>query len=123
MSRAHLFALISAAAVLAPTAQAFAQQKDASKDAAGDDSSESSREDRVIDRSRALGDRIKSVQRRAFIQRNRHEIGVDIGLTFNDAFYVTYGLDAHYAYHILDSLALEARFQYLPFHSTLPSVR
>lgn len=123
MSLAHLFALISAAAVLAPTAQAFAQQKEAGKDATADDSSESSREDRVIDRSRALGDRIKSVQRRAFIQRNRHEVGVDVGLTFNDAFFVTYGIDAHYAYHILDSFALEARFQFMPFQSKLPSVR
>jgi outer membrane beta-barrel protein len=123
VSRAHLFALISGVVLALPTAQAQAQQKEASKDTPADDSGDSGREDRVIDRSRALGDRIKSVQRRAFIQRNRHELGVDLGLTMNDAFFVTYGIDAHYAYHILDSLALEARFQYLPWQSTLPSVR
>ncbi len=118
-------AIVLSAVVLFP-ATAEAQSKDGSTTTTatpGDDSGDSSREDRVIDRSRALGDRIKSVQRRDFISANRHEIGADLGLTFNDAFYVNYAVDGHYAYHIFDSLALEARFQYFFAQSKLNSVR
>ena len=124
VAKAHLFAVLSSIGLLMPLS-AWAQQKDANKDAAstGDDSSESSREDRVIDRSRALGDRIKSVQRRDFLSANRHELGADLGLTFNDAFFINYAVDGHYAYHILDSLALEARFQYFFAQSRLNSVQ
>src|SRR5690349_20771848 len=76
---------------------------DAKDDTKSDTEGESGREDRLQDRSRALGDRIKSVQRKAFLKRNRHELGANVGATLNDAFFYNFAVAGNYTYHIRES--------------------
>src|SRR5262245_49589063 len=95
----------------APVAWAQEEKKDA-KETGKDEGEDSSRDDRMTDRARVLGDRIKSVQRKMFLKRNRHELGVAAGLSLNDAFYQMFSVSGSYAYHILETVAIEGKFQY-----------
>ncbi len=126
MRRVKLLVLpvaFAAAAVVAPRAYAAeaAEKKDEGKAAEAvksDADGESGREERLEDRTRRLGDRIKSVQRKAFIKRNRHELNIMAGLSLNDAFYQQFTVGGGYNYHITEHFSLEANFKYF-----LPPVR
>jgi outer membrane beta-barrel protein len=80
--------------------------------AKSDTDTESGRDERGEDKQRRLSDRIKSVQRKMFGKKNRHELNVMAGLSLNDAFYQQFTLGASYGYHIFDQLAVEAAFKY-----------
>lgn len=56
-----------------------------------------------------LSDRIKSVQRKAFIKRQRVEIYPYFGLDLNDPFYQHFILGGSVAFHLADSMAVEVR--------------
>jgi outer membrane beta-barrel protein len=61
------------------------------------------------ERDAALGDRVKSVQRKGFLKRGRWEIGASFPVTVNDAFYQKLGAGGRVAYHLHDSFALRLR--------------
>jgi outer membrane beta-barrel protein len=60
----------------------------------------------------ALGDRVKAVQRKGFLKRNRFELGLDLPGTLNDAFYEKIGFGGRLAYNLNDSFAVAARGAY-----------
>ncbi len=58
----------------------------------------------------ALGDKVKAVQRKGFLRRNRVEVEpVYFAATVNDAFYEKFGFGTRVAYNLHDSFALSAR--------------
>ncbi|MCC6810621.1 MAG: outer membrane beta-barrel domain-containing protein [Deltaproteobacteria bacterium] len=121
MKRFLFLCALASAPLVSPAA--FAADADKKDDQKSDGEGESSRDDRMGDRSRRLTDRIKSVQRKAFIKRGRHELSVNGGLSLNDAFYQQFTVGAGYAYHIVDALALEASFKYfMPPLATDPRI-
>jgi outer membrane beta-barrel protein len=58
-------------------------------------------------------DRIKSVQRKAFLKRSRFELTPLVCLSLNDAFYQKIGGGASFAYHLADSLGIEFQAVYI----------
>jgi outer membrane beta-barrel protein len=58
-------------------------------------------------------DRIKSIQRRVFLKRNRFELTPTFCFTVNDAFYQRMGIGAAAAYHVTDGLGLEIQGMYI----------
>ena len=58
-------------------------------------------------------DRIKSVQRKAFLKRSRWELTPLVCLSLNDAFYQKVGGGASIAYHLADSLGIEFQAVYV----------
>jgi outer membrane beta-barrel protein len=63
----------------------------------------------VGERDAALADRVKAVQRRGFLKRNRLELGATLPVTVNDAFYQKVGASGRVAYHFRESFALMLR--------------
>ena len=61
------------------------------------------------ERDAALADRVKAVQRRGFLKRNRLEFGANLPVTVNDAFYQKVGASGRVAYHFRESFALMLR--------------
>jgi outer membrane beta-barrel protein len=60
----------------------------------------------------ALDDRVKAVQRKGFLKRHRFELGLDLPVTLNDAFYEKLGIGGKLAYNFDDSFAVAARGAY-----------
>jgi outer membrane beta-barrel protein len=60
----------------------------------------------------ASEDRVKSVQRKAWIKRGRFELTPMGFLTLNDAFYPKYGPGGRVSYHVADALAVGVRYQH-----------
>ncbi len=58
-------------------------------------------------------DRIKSIQRRAFLKYNRWELTPTFCLSLNDAFYQRMGVGAAGAYHVADALGFEIQGIYI----------
>jgi outer membrane beta-barrel protein len=58
-------------------------------------------------------DRIKSIQRRAFLKRNRWELAPNFCVSVNDAFYQKMGIGATGSYHLADGLGLEVQGIYI----------
>lgn len=58
-------------------------------------------------------DRIKSIQRKAFLKRSRWELTPLVCLSLNDAFYQKIGGGASIAYHLADSLGIEFQAVYV----------
>lgn len=61
------------------------------------------------ERNRRLEDRIKSVQRKVFLKKQRIELFPYFGLDLNDPFFQHLLVGASVSYHLSDSIALEAR--------------
>jgi outer membrane beta-barrel protein len=61
------------------------------------------------ERDAALADRVKAVQRKGFLKRNRVELTLDLPATLNDAFYQKAGLGGRLAWNLHDSFALGVR--------------
>lgn len=61
------------------------------------------------DEKRKLSDRIKSVQRKEFLKKNRIEIFPHFGLDLNDPFFQHFIVGASVGYHLVDSFSVEAR--------------
>jgi outer membrane beta-barrel protein len=57
----------------------------------------------------ALGDKVKAVQRKGFLKRERFEVAPIFAVTINDAFYQKFGYGLRLAYNLQDSFALALR--------------
>jgi len=66
-------------------------------------------EERRDKKNEELADRIKSVQRKVFLKKERFEIFPFFALDLNDPLFNHYILGGSLAYHLVDSLALEVR--------------
>lgn len=66
-------------------------------------------QDKRDKRNEELADRIKSVQRKVFLKKQRLEVFPFFGLDLNDPFYQHLLLGGSLSYHLVDSLAIEAR--------------
>jgi outer membrane beta-barrel protein len=64
------------------------------------------------ERDAALLDRVKAVQRKGFLKRDRIELTVSPLATLNDAFYQKVGVGGRLAWNIQDSFAVAARGAY-----------
>jgi outer membrane beta-barrel protein len=64
------------------------------------------------ERDAALADRVKAVQRKGFLKRNRFELALDVPATLNDAFYQKAGVAGRVGYSFQDSFALALRGAY-----------
>ena len=114
----HRLALALAATLSLPTL-AWAQSDDAASSEAapssGDDAKEEASdskeaaEERRDKRNEELADRIKSVQRKVFLKKDRLEIYPFFAMDINDPLYQHFVLGGSVSYHFVDSLALEAR--------------
>ncbi len=60
----------------------------------------------------ALADRVKAVQRKGFLKRNRFELGLDLPVSINDPFYEKLGAGGHIGYNLEDSFAVTLRGAY-----------
>ncbi len=60
----------------------------------------------------AFADRVKAVQRKGFLKRQRFELGIDFPFTVNDPFYEKLGVGGKLAYNIDDSFAVAVRGTY-----------
>lgn len=65
-------------------------------------------EETSAEQGERLRDRVKSVQRKVFIKKGRVELFPQVALSLNDAFYRNVMVGGSLAYHLADSLALEA---------------
>jgi outer membrane beta-barrel protein len=61
------------------------------------------------ERDAALADRVKAVQRRGFLKRGRLELGANLPVTVNDAFFQKVGASGRLGYHFRESFALMLR--------------
>jgi outer membrane beta-barrel protein len=77
-----------------------AQEGEETKDAAAE---------RREEKKKALADRIKAVQRKTFLKKKRVEVFPYFGLDLNDPFFQHFLVGGSVAYHVADSLAIEAR--------------
>ncbi|MBI3185258.1 MAG: outer membrane beta-barrel domain-containing protein [Myxococcales bacterium] len=62
-------------------------------------------------------DRVKSVQRKLYLKKNRFELAPYLGTSVNDPYYLKYNLAVRGAYYLQDTLAISARlalFQMVP---------
>lgn len=63
-------------------------------------------------------DRVKSVQRKLYLKRNRFELAPYVTFAVNDPYYSKVGVAARLAYYLSDSLALSSRLTWM---QTLPT--
>lgn len=108
ISALTLSCLLAAASAAPTMAQAQSADEDTSAEQQTTEAEEAQSEaDRA--RTRKLSDRIKSVQRKAFLKRKRIELYPTFSVDLNDPFYTHLIVGAGLAYHLADSLALEIR--------------
>ncbi len=62
------------------------------------------------ERDVTVEDRVKSVQRKLYLKKNRFELAPSIAYAVNDPFYSKFGATIRGAYHLQDNLAISARF-------------
>ncbi len=62
------------------------------------------------ERDVTVEDRVKSVQRKLYLKKNRFELAPSVAYAVNDPFYSKYGATLRGAYHLQDNLAVSARF-------------
>lgn len=61
------------------------------------------------EREVTLDDRVKSVQRKVYLKKNRFELAPSITLSVNDPYYTKLGTSVRGAYYLADTLALAVR--------------
>ncbi len=61
------------------------------------------------ERDVTLDDRVKSVQRKVYLKKNRFELAPFVTLSVNDPYYTKLGTSVRGAYYLADTLALAAR--------------
>lgn len=114
-----LVLLCTSGAAHAQDAPGDAPKADTAKtDPAGDQEAQKEREEadkadeQRDERNARLADRIKSVQRKVFLKRERIELYPYVGLDLNDPFFQHFLVGASLSYHVVDSIALEVRGGY-----------
>jgi outer membrane beta-barrel protein len=119
----NTLATLFLAGAFAMPATAFAQDEDSessseSKPAESQEQAEAAKEreetsstdeDKLDERNRRLADRIKSVQRKVFLKKQRIELFPYFGLDLNDPFFQHLIVGGSLSYHLVDSLAIEGR--------------
>jgi len=104
----HITWLLALAVVFASAPAVYAQ--DPGEKAEAKKAEKATKEKKSVE---VLEDRIKSVQRKAFLKRRRWEITPLVCLSLNDAFYQKIGGGASIAYHLADSLGIEFQAVYV----------
>ena len=105
---AFALGLLLAAALVSPRAVAQSAGEDPPVDR--DVAEEAEATDELEDASPPkLADRIRAVERKLFLKKNRFELLPYVGLDINDAFFQHFFVGAAASYHLADSLALEVR--------------
>lgn len=69
--------------------------------------------DEQAEREVILEDRVKAVQKKVYLKKNRFELSPFVGLSVNDPFYTKYQLTGMIAYYLADTLAIGARFSWI----------
>lgn len=115
----HPLALTLAGMLLVAPTTAFAQDDEAASSDAAPSTSEEAKEEASDSKEAAeakrdakndeLADRIKSVQRKVFLKKDRLEIFPFFETDINDPLYQHFIIGGSVAYHFVDSLAIEAR--------------
>lgn len=82
--------------------------KDKESTREGEDTAAAAAEKREA-RKKKLADRIKSVQRKVFLKKNRVELYPYFGVDLNDPFYQHFLVGGSVAFHLADSFGIEAR--------------
>jgi len=114
-----LIALPLTALLIATGDRAFAQQQvpepggtpppsDTESEREGERTADAEKEKREATK-RKLADRIKSVQRKVFLKKNRLEVYPYFALDLNDPFFQHFVLGGAVSFHFVDSLSVEAR--------------
>jgi outer membrane beta-barrel protein len=70
------------------------------------------------ERDVTVEDRVKSVQRKLYLKKNRFELAPSISYAVNDPYYAKYGATVRGAYYLQDTLAVSARFALLQVNPT-----
>lgn len=91
----------------APAEESSARPSEETQEAATD--SQEAAEERRDKRNEELADRIKSVQRKVFLKKERFEIFPFFALDLNDPLFQHFLVGGSLSYHLVDSLAIEAR--------------
>ncbi len=71
-----------------------------------------------VERDITLDDRVKSVQRKVYLKKNRFELTPMLSVSVNDAYYWKLGASLRGAYYLADTLAVAARGSFM---QVLPS--
>lgn len=100
--------LLALALPLVLPCPAFAQDE-ASDDAEVSAEGEKTKDNEASPDKTKLSDRIKAVQRKAFLKRQRVEFAPYFGLDLNDPFYQHFIIGGSVGFHLADSLSVEAR--------------
>jgi len=61
----------------------------------------------------AQADRVRSIQKKLYMKRNRFELAPYIAFCINDPLYMKWGGSLRAAYYLADTLAISARFTYI----------
>src|SRR5690606_36299345 len=67
----------------------------------------------AVERDISQDDRVKSVQRKLYLKRNRVELAPYFVINVNDAYYTKMGFAGRVAFYPADSLAISARFTWM----------
>jgi len=120
--RSKLFAAALGALLIAGAPAAFGQtrvpepgggtQRDDDTVREGETTADAA-EDKREDGDRRLSDRIKSVQRKVFLKKNRLEIFPFFQMALNDPFFHHFAVGLAAGYHIADSFNIEVRGSYV----------
>ena len=109
MSAMLPFGLLAALALSEPS-KALAQGEGVQDaETAAEDAQSADAANRPPDRRKKLSDRVKAVQRKAFLKRHRLEVFPHFALDLNDPFFQHFIVGASVGFHLADSLSLEAR--------------
>jgi outer membrane beta-barrel protein len=65
------------------------------------------------DRDVIQEDRVKSVQRKVYLKKQRFELAPSLSTSINDPYYAKYALNVRGAYYLADTLAIAARFSWM----------
>ena len=69
-------------------------------------------------REMAQADRVRSIQKKLYLKRNRFELAPYIAFCVNDPLYTKWGGSIRAAYYLADTLAISARFTYIDMTRT-----
>lgn len=109
MSAMLPFGLLATVCVGEPT-RALAQSGDVrDADTAVEEDGSAQSANRPPDRRKKLSDRVKAVQRKAFLKRHRLEVFPHFALDLNDPFFQHFIVGGSVGFHLADALSIEAR--------------
>lgn len=109
MTKSRSIAVLSLALVLAPLPAAAQEEGEGDGATVTTEGDQPADEEQEGEEKQKLSDRIKSVQRKTFLKRRRVEVFPYFGLDLNDPFFQHLVVGGSIGFHVVDSLAIEAR--------------